>query len=138
MSVDGADPLVWMDDAARQRIRTLFRRLGWLFPLAAQLGYAGRFSAEQYAEINIEVNEILGTLGPVLEGLRCPVRFVVASGAHLGASAEELERCRATLDPVLLRNPNVRVSATVASNHSQILRKDHRAVPQAIRELAPV
>ena len=138
VSVDGAYPIDWIDDAARERIRKLFRRLGWMFPIASRLGLAARFSAEQHAEINIEANEILGVIGPVLDKLSCPVRWVVASGAHLGAGAEELERCRATLDPVLARNQNIRVSAKVASNHSKILRKDFRAVAAAVREVAAV
>jgi pimeloyl-ACP methyl ester carboxylesterase len=138
VSVDGAYPFAWIDDAARERIRSLFRKLSWTFPIASRLGLAGRFSAERHAEINIEINEILGGMGPILEGLRCPVRWVVASGAHLGGSAEELERCRATLTPVLARNPNIKVSATVASNHSRILRKDFHAVAAAIREVAAV
>ena len=136
VSVDGAYPFDWIDDAARERIRKLFRRLSWAFPVASRLGLAARFSAEQHAEINIEVNELLGALGPILDTLTCPVRFVVCKGAHLGASAEELERCRATLDPVLARNPNIRVSATVASNHSKVLRKDFGAVAAAVREVA--
>jgi hypothetical protein len=37
---------------------------------------------------------------------------------------------------VLARNPNIQVSATVASNHSKILRKDFRAVADAVREIA--
>jgi pimeloyl-ACP methyl ester carboxylesterase len=135
VSVDGAYPYDWIDDAARARIRKLFRRLGWMFPIASRLGLAGRFSAEQHAEINIEINELLGAIGPVLESLTCPVRYVVATGSHLGAGAEELERCRATLDPVLARKPNIEVSARVASNHSKILRKDFRAVASAIREV---
>ncbi|MGX1887343.1 hypothetical protein [Streptomyces sp. NPDC055287] len=47
-----------------------------------------------------------------------------------------MEQIRANLDPVLARNTNIRVSAKVASNHSKILRKDFRAVADAVRELA--
>ena len=43
---------------------------------------------------------------------------------------------RANLDPVLARNPNIQVSAKVASNHCKILRKDFRAVADAVREIA--
>jgi pimeloyl-ACP methyl ester carboxylesterase len=136
VSVDGAYPFAWIDDAARARIRRLFRRLGWMFPIASRLGLAARFSAEEHAEVNIEINELLGAIGPILEGLTCPVRYVVATGRHLGATAEELERCRATLAPVLARNPNVRVSATVTSNHSKVLRRDFRAVADTIRGIA--
>jgi pimeloyl-ACP methyl ester carboxylesterase len=135
VSVDGAYPYDWIDDAARERIRKLFRRLGWMFPVASRLGLAARFSAEQHAEVNIEINEISGTLDPVLDNVTGQVRYVVGLGAHLGASTEEMERVRATLDPVLARNPNIRVSATVASNHSKILRKDFHAVADAVREV---
>lgn len=41
---------------------------------------------------------------------------------------------RAALDPVLARNQNLTVSAKVASNHEKILRKDFRAVAEAVRE----
>lgn len=34
VSVDGAYPVDWIDDAARERIRKLFHRLGWIFPLS--------------------------------------------------------------------------------------------------------
>jgi hypothetical protein len=35
-----------------------------------------------------------------------------------------MEQGRATLDPIVARNPNLKVSAKVASNHSKILRND--------------
>ena len=37
---------------------------------------------------------------------------------------------------MLARNPNLKVSAKVASNHSKILRKDFRAIAEAVREVA--
>ncbi|HEY1303629.1 MAG TPA: hypothetical protein VGF24_08785 [Vicinamibacterales bacterium] len=39
-------------------------------------------------------------------------------------------------DPVLDRNPKLKVSAKVASNRTAVLRKDSPAVAQTIRELA--
>jgi hypothetical protein len=36
---------------------------------------------------------------------------------------------------LLKRNPNLAISAKVASNHSKILRKDSPAVAQTIRQL---
>jgi hypothetical protein len=47
-----------------------------------------------------------------------------------------MDRGRTSLDAVFDHNPNVRLSATVASNHTKILRTDSPAVAQAIRELA--
>lgn len=64
------------------------------------------------------------------------MRYVLATGGNLGASQEEMEQVRVALDPVVARNPNIKVSAKVASNHSKILRKDFRAVADAVRELA--
>lgn len=138
VSVDGALPHEWLDDAAREKIRTLFRRLSPLFPIARPLGLAARMSAAQHAEINIEANELCApaALEPVLDRLAVPTRYVLATGGNLGGEAELMERIRAGLDPALARNPNIRVSAKVASNHSRILRRDFRAVADAVRELA--
>jgi hypothetical protein len=47
-----------------------------------------------------------------------------------------MEEMRASLNPVLARNPNLQVSAKVASNHSHVLRKDFRAVAEATRQIA--
>jgi hypothetical protein len=123
-------------EAGHERIRKLFRRWRLLFPIAARLGLAARMSADQHAEVNIELNEIAAASVPVLDRLTCPVRFVLATGDSLGSQDGEMEQGRATLDPVLARNPNLKVSAKVASNHSKILRNDSPAVAQTVRELA--
>jgi hypothetical protein len=62
------------------------------------------------------------------------VRYVLASGTSFGSRSEEQERIRASLDPVFERNPNVRLSAKVPSNHGAILKKDFAAVARAVRE----
>ncbi len=136
VSVDGALPYGLTGEASRERIRKLFRRMRLLFPIASLLGLAARMAADQHAEINIEINEIAAASAPVLERVTCPVRYILATGDHLGADQGEMAQVRATLDPVLARNPNLRVSARVASNHSKILSKDFRAVADAVRELA--
>jgi pimeloyl-ACP methyl ester carboxylesterase len=131
-----AFPVGLTGEAGRERIRKLFRRMRLLLPIAARLGLAARMTADQHAEVNIELNEIGTASAPVLERLTCPVRFVMATGDSLGTKDGEMEQGRTTLDPVLARNPNLKVSAKVASNHSQILRKDFRAIGQAVRETA--
>ena len=136
VAVDGAYPYNWIDDAARAQIRKLFRRLSWLFPLARPLGLAARMSAEQHAEVNIEINELLGDLGPILDRVTVPVRYVEASGEALGSGEDGHAQARATLDPYLERNPNLTIAATVPSNHSKILRKDFRAIADTVRGLA--
>jgi pimeloyl-ACP methyl ester carboxylesterase len=138
VSVDGAVPYGLTGEESRERIRKLFRRLSWLFPIASRLGLAARMTADQHAEINIEINELCAALDPVLDRVTCPVRYVIGTGAHLGASEEEMKQVRAALDPVLARNPNFKVSAKVASNHENILRKDFRAIAESVRETAAV
>ncbi|MFI9330558.1 alpha/beta fold hydrolase [Kitasatospora sp. NPDC052868] len=137
VSVDGALPHEWLDDAGREQIRRLFRRMSPLLPIARPLGLAARMSAAQHAEVNIEANELCAptALNPVFDRLTVPTRYVLATGGNLGGDAKLMERIRANLDPVLARNPNIRVSAKVASNHSKILRNDFRAVADAVREL---
>lgn len=134
VAVDGAMPYDWIDDDARVRLRTLFRRMRWILPLASRFGLAARMSSQQHAEVNIEANEMLGSLDQVLDELECPVRYVVASGGHLGTSDEEMAEVRATLDSVVHRKSNIRVSATVPSNHAAILRREHDAVARVVRE----
>lgn len=136
VGVDGPYPTGWTDEASHEEIRRLFRRIGWLLPLARPLGLSARFSAEQHAEVNIEIHGIHAALAPVLESLTVPVRYVVASGEALGSRDDLQEQMRTTLDPVLARNPNLKVSAKVASNHGSILRKDSAAVAAAVREVA--
>jgi pimeloyl-ACP methyl ester carboxylesterase len=131
-----AFPIGLTGEAGRERIRKLFRRMRWTFPIAARLGLAARMTADQHADVNIEANEVSAASGPVLERLAVPVRFVLATGDNLGTKDGEMEEGRAVLDPLLTRNPNLKVSAKVASNHSKILRNDSPAVAQAVRELA--
>jgi pimeloyl-ACP methyl ester carboxylesterase len=136
VSADGALPVGLTGEEGRERIRRLFRRMRWLLPLASRLGLAARMSVDHHAEINIEINELCAALAPVLERVTCPVRFVLATSDNLGTEQGEMEQARARLDAVLPRNPNLRVSAKVASNHSHILRKDFRAIAEAVRETA--
>ncbi|MGX1807204.1 alpha/beta fold hydrolase [Nocardia sp. NPDC055321] len=134
--VDGAMPYGLTDEAGRERIRKLFRRMRFLLPLARPLGMAARMSAAEHAEVNIEINAVVAAIAPVLDRVAEPVRYVLATGSNLGAGQEEMAAVRASLDPVLARNANVTVSARVPSNHSKILRKDFRAVADAIRATA--
>lgn len=136
VSVDGALPWGLTGEASRARIRRLFGRMRLLLPLVAPFGLAARMSARQHAEINIEINELAAACGPVLERLRCPVRYVLASGDSFGSHDGEQEGGRDALEPVLARNPNLQISTKVASNHGTILRKDFRAVARAVREVA--
>lgn len=136
VAIDSAVPFGLTGAESRDRIRRLFRKMRLLLPLASQFGLAARMTADQHADINIEINEIAAACGPLLGRLTCPVQYVLATDGSFGGGQEEMEQMRASLDPVLARNPNLKVSAKVASNHTQILRKDFRTVAKAVRELA--
>ena len=136
--VDGAFPYDWLDEAMEQRIRKMFRRMSWFLPLLRPTGLAPRMTAEQQADSNIEIGVISREreLGPVLDGITVPVRYVVASGTSLGSRGDEQERIRAGLDAVTARNAHIEIGAKVASNHGAILKKDYPAIAGAVREVA--
>ncbi|MEU7140986.1 alpha/beta hydrolase [Nocardia sp. NPDC046473] len=137
--VEGAQPYDWMNEAMEQRIRKLFKRLGWVTPLLRPTGLVPRLTAEQQAASNIELGWLAreSELGPVLDKITVPTRYVVASGSSFGSKGDEQELIRASLHAVVARNPDIKISAKVASNHDAILRKDFRAVADAVREVAP-
>ncbi|GAA3554989.1 alpha/beta hydrolase [Kribbella ginsengisoli] len=132
--VDGAMPYGLTGEEGQERIRKLFHKMRFVLPLARPFGMAARMSAAMHAEVNIEINEIVDSVDVELDQVTCPVRYVLATGSNLGGGEEEMEAARASLDPVLERNPNIQVSAKVPSNHSKILKKDFKAVAQAVRE----
>jgi pimeloyl-ACP methyl ester carboxylesterase len=138
--VDGAQPYDWLDEAMEQRIRKTFRRMSWFLPLLRPTGLTPRMNAEQMADSNIELGRLAREreLGPVLDDITVPARYVVASGTSLGSKGDEQERIRASLDGVTARNANIKISAKVASNHGAILKKDFPAVAEAVREVAAV
>ncbi|WP_327033122.1 alpha/beta hydrolase [Micromonospora ureilytica] len=133
--VDGAFPHDWLDEAMAQRIRKMFRRMNLFMPLLRPTGLTPRMNADQMADSNIELGELSRErdLGPVLDAITVPVRYVVASGTSLGSRGDEQEQIRASLDAVTARNPNITIGAKVASNHGAILKKDFRAVADAVR-----
>ncbi|WP_040715461.1 alpha/beta fold hydrolase [Nocardia veterana] len=135
VTVDAA-PYGITGEESRERIRKLFHRMRFLLPLVRPFGMAARMSAAAHAEIGIEANEIVDASAPVLLRLTCPTRFVLATGDSLGSEAGEMEKARASLDPVFTGNPNVQLGTKVESNHSKILSKDFAAIARTIRETA--
>ncbi|WP_234306503.1 hypothetical protein [Streptomyces sp. NRRL F-2799] len=95
-------------------------------------------TAAQQADSNIELGKLSREreLGPVLDGITVPVRYVVASGTSFGSRGDEQERIRAGLGAVTARNPNIRIGAKVAGNHGALLKKDFPAIAEAVREVA--
>lgn len=138
--VDGAYPYDWLDEAMEERIRKLFKRMSWLWPLLRPAGLAPHMSAEQQANCNIELGVVSSEreMNPVLDRVAVPMRYVLASGAGWGSKGDEQDICRASMDAVVARNPNIKVSSKVPSTHDWILRKDSPAVVKAICEVTDV
>ncbi|PRY00050.1 alpha/beta fold hydrolase [Allonocardiopsis opalescens] len=136
--VDGAFPHDWLDDAMAERIRKLFKRMSPLTALLRPTGLTPRMSAAQQAESNIELGVLSREreLGPVLDSITVPTRYVIASGTSLGSRGDEQEQIRAGLDAATARNPHIKTSAKVPSNHDAILKKDYRAIADAVREVS--
>jgi pimeloyl-ACP methyl ester carboxylesterase len=135
--VEGAQPNDWIDEIDIEGMRKLWRRLSWLFVLLRWTAWwtdmVPRMTAEEMANSNIEVGMIARQreLGPVLDNITVPTRYVNASGSELGR-----ESVRASLEQVVERNPNIRIYAKVPSKHDNILSKDFRAIAGAVREVA--
>ncbi|MDA0566845.1 alpha/beta hydrolase [Streptomonospora sp. S1-112] len=136
--VDGAFPYDWMDEAMAERITTMFRRLNPLMRLLRPTGLTPRLTPAEQAQSNIELGWIsrADALGPVLDGITVPTRYVVASGTSFGSKGDEQELIRTSLTGVTERNPNITVAAKVPSNHGALLKKDYPAVTAAVREVA--
>lgn len=136
--VDAPYPSDWLDTAMETRIRKMFGWMSWFMPLLRPFGVFAQMSAEQQANINIELGLVsrVSELCPVLDNLSIPVRYVVASGKSFGSRDGELDQIRTSIDSVIARNPNIQISAKVFSNHVAILKKDFRSVANAVRDVA--
>ena len=140
--VEGAQPYDWMTEEMAQGMRKFFKRLNLFMPLLRPTGLTPRMSATEMAEINIEIGWLAreNQLGPVMDSITVPTRYVVASGESFGSrqGGHGHEDIRSSLSAVTARNPNIKISAKVASNHGAILRKDFHAVADAVREVAAI
>jgi pimeloyl-ACP methyl ester carboxylesterase len=133
--IDGAYPIAMFDEAGKQKVRAQFRRLGWIMRILAALGRSARMSPSESAEVVIEMDAVNGDLGPDFEALRCPTVFVVGTGAHSGATEEEMRTVRAAVADALKCNQRVSVFATVPHKHTQILSKAPDSVVAAIESV---
>ena len=136
--VDGAQPHDWLTDEMEQGIRAVFRRLQWVMVPLRVTGLTPRMTALEMAECNIEVGRLAREreLGPVMERITVPTRYVLASGRSFGSKGDGQEKIRASVPTVAERNPHITIHAKVASNHGAILRKDFRAIADAVRSVA--
>ena len=93
--IDGAYPIAMFDEAGKQKVHTQFRRLGWIMRILAALGRSARMSPAESADVVIEMDAVNGELGPDFAALECPAVFVVGTGAHSGATEDEMRTVRA-------------------------------------------
>jgi len=137
--VEGAQPYDWMTEEMAQGMRKTFKRLNLFMPLLRPTGLTPRMSATEMAELNIEVGWLarVSELGPVMDSITVPTRYVVATGESFGSGGGH-EQIRTSLPRVVARNPNIKISAKVASNHGAILKKDFQAIADAVREVAAI
>lgn len=135
VAIDSAVPFGLTGDAAKERIYKLFNKIKLVLPIASFFGLAARMSAKKHAEINIEINEISASLEPVLLKMQIPVRYILANGASRGGEEEEFKAMRESINPLLIKNQNLKISAKLASNHENILSKEFKAIAKTISAL---
>jgi pimeloyl-ACP methyl ester carboxylesterase len=133
--IDGAYPIVMLDEAGREKVRKQFRRLGWIMRIAAALGRSARMSPAESADVVIEMDAVNGELGADFAALECPAVFVVGTGAHSGATEEEMRTVRAAAPDAEAANQRVSVFATAPHKHTQILSKAPDIVVAAIEDV---
>jgi pimeloyl-ACP methyl ester carboxylesterase len=133
--IDGAYPIAMLDEAGKEKVRAQFRRLGWIMRILGALGRSARTSPAESANVVIEMDALNGQLGPDFAALECPTVFVVGTGAHSGASEEEMRTVRAAAPDAVERNERVAVFATTPYKHTQILSKAPDTVVAAIEDI---
>ena len=133
--VDGAYPITMFDEAGKEKVRAQFRRLGWMMRILASVGRVARMSPAESADVVIEMDAVNGELEPDFAALECPTVFVVGTGAHSGATEQEMRTVRAAVAEAEASNPRVSVFATTPHKHTQILGKAPDTVVAAIEDV---
>jgi pimeloyl-ACP methyl ester carboxylesterase len=133
--IDGAYPISMFDEAGKQKVRAQFRRLGLMMRIMAAIGRSARLSPEESANVVIEMDAVNGQLGADFQALACPTVFVVGTGAHPGATEDEMRTLRAAVAVAEESNERVSVFATTPHKHTQILSKAPDTVVAAIEDV---
>jgi pimeloyl-ACP methyl ester carboxylesterase len=133
--IDGAYPIAMFDEAGKQKVRTQFRRLGWMMRILAAFGRSARMSPAESADVVIEMDAVNGELGPDFAALECRTVFVVGTGAHSGATEDEMRTVRAAVTDAEQSNERMSVFATTPHKHTQILSKAPDTVVAAIEDV---
>jgi hypothetical protein len=103
--------------------------------ILAAVGRSARMSPAESAAVVIEMDAVNGELEPDFAALECPTVFVVGTGAHSGATEEEMRTVRAAVTVAEQSNERVSVFATTPHKHTQILSKAPDTVVAAIEEV---
>jgi pimeloyl-ACP methyl ester carboxylesterase len=133
--IDGAYPIAMLDETGRDKVRAQFRRVGWIMRILAAFGRSARMSPAESADVVIEMDAVNGELEADFAALQCPTVFVVGTGAHSGATEEEMRTVRAAAPTAVASNPRVSVFATTPHKHTQILNKAPDIVVAAIEDV---
>jgi len=133
--IDGAYPIAMFDEAGKEKVRAQFRRLGWIMRILAALGRSARMSPAESAAVVIDMDAANGELRPEFAALECPTVFVVGTGAHSGATEEQMRTVRAAAAEAEASNKRVSVFATTPHKHTQILNKASETVAAAIEDV---
>jgi pimeloyl-ACP methyl ester carboxylesterase len=133
--IDGAYPIAMLDEAGKQKVRTQFGRLGWIMRVLAAIGRSARMSPTEAANVVIEMDAVNGELRPDFAALQCPTVFVVGTGAHTGATEDEMRTVRAAAADAEAANERVSVFAVAPHKHTQILTKAPDTVVAAIESV---
>jgi pimeloyl-ACP methyl ester carboxylesterase len=133
--IDGAYPIAMFTEADREEVRSSFRKMGPLLPILAMFGKAARMSAEQAANLNIELDGVLGKLDSSYEDISCPTYFICASKRSMGGTEGQFRRMRASVEPLVQRHANISIFATLPCNHLEILSRYPDTVVAAINDL---
>jgi pimeloyl-ACP methyl ester carboxylesterase len=133
--VDGAYPIAMFDEAGKQKVRAQFRRLGWIMRIMAAFGRSARMSPAESADVVIGMDAVNGELGPDFAALECPTVYVVGTGAHSGATEQEMRTTRAAAAEAEASNKRVSVFATTPYDHTKILSKAPDTVVAAIEDV---
>lgn len=91
--IDGAYPIAMFDEAGKQKVRTQFRRLGWIMRILAALGRSARMSPAEAADVVNGMDAVNGALGPDFAAVECPTVYVVGTGAHSAPRRRRCARC---------------------------------------------
>ena len=136
--LDGAYPVSELTESDKEKARRTFRKMGPLLPVLAIFGKAARMSADQAANGNIELHNVLAAekIAPAYDSIGCPIHFVCATKRSMGGTEEQIRKMRASVDSLVAKHRNISVFKTLPCSHLEILSKNPDIVVEGIHELA--